>query len=100
MRILIAEDKRGSSRSLAYMLLVTSRGQRVDRAEAMKSGVDDFLTRPLDTEELKVRLHVAERILKMEAELRHHASELAAAAEQIENHLHRIHAHCADLERA
>lgn len=88
------------TRSYVYFILVTARDQREDQLEAMQAGVDDFLTKPLDIDELKARLHVAQRILKMELDLQRHALELAAAAEQIENHLQSIHAHCADLEHA
>ncbi len=35
----------------------------------MDSGVDDFITKPLDPDELKARLRVAERILGLREEL-------------------------------
>lgn len=37
---------------------------------ASAAGVDDFLTKPLDREIIRIRLQVAERILKYTAEIR------------------------------
>ncbi len=52
-------------------ILVTERvatGENLDAAFA--AGVDEFLTKPIDTRELRLRLHVAERILGFTSELR------------------------------
>jgi len=46
-----------------YVILLTSHGGKANHREAMNAGVDDFLTKPPDEEELVARLHVAERIL-------------------------------------
>jgi len=46
-----------------YVILLTAHGGRANYLEAMAAGVDDFLTKPTDEEELVARLHVAERIL-------------------------------------
>jgi DNA-binding response OmpR family regulator len=40
-----------------------------DYSSAMASGIDDFLTKPLDCELLGTRLHVAERILRYTTEI-------------------------------
>jgi DNA-binding response OmpR family regulator len=48
-----------------YVILLTANiGQRENYFKAMETGVDDFLTKPLDRLELEIRLKVAERILK------------------------------------
>ena len=39
-------------------------------AKAMEEGVDDFLTKPLDTEALRLRLRVAERIVTLTERVR------------------------------
>jgi phosphoserine phosphatase RsbU/P len=46
-----------------YFIMVTARVSTENYHEAMASGVDDFLTKPLDRDELFMRLRVAERIL-------------------------------------
>ena len=52
-----------------YFILLTAKTQRDERAEGMEAGVDDYLTKPLDTNELDARLCVARRILEMQGEL-------------------------------
>lgn len=46
-----------------YFILLTGRGGRESYLSAMDAGIDDFVTKPVDGEELKARLRVAERIL-------------------------------------
>ncbi len=45
-----------------FIMLTVKKGLRYYH-EAMAAGVDDFLTKPLETSELLICLHVAERIL-------------------------------------
>lgn len=48
-----------------YFILLTSRtADQENQREAADAGVDDFLTKPLDLNELWMRLRVAERILR------------------------------------
>lgn len=48
-----------------YFILLTSReADHSNQLEATEAGVDDFLTKPLDLQELWMRLRVAERILR------------------------------------
>ncbi len=48
-----------------YFILLTGRtADHANQREAIEAGVDDFLTKPLDLQELWMRLRVAERILK------------------------------------
>jgi two-component system, cell cycle response regulator len=67
-----------------YVILLTAKGRREDRLEALKSGADDFLVKPLDREELHARLHVARRILDMQAELRERQTRLEQACAAVE----------------
>lgn len=46
-----------------YFILLTARSGQEDYHTAMEAGVDDFLTKPLRSDELRIRLRVAERIL-------------------------------------
>jgi sigma-B regulation protein RsbU (phosphoserine phosphatase) len=48
-----------------YFILLTSRtADQANQREAIEAGVDDFLTKPLDLQEIWMRLRVAERILR------------------------------------
>jgi sigma-B regulation protein RsbU (phosphoserine phosphatase) len=54
-----------------YFILLTGRETTAANYEvAGAAGVDDFLTKPLDREAIRIRLRVAERILKYTAEIR------------------------------
>lgn len=55
-----------------YFILVTATGGKQRYLEGMDAGADDFITKPLDMEELRARLRVAERILG----LRRHVQQL------------------------
>ncbi len=55
----------------AYFILVTARdASEENQQNAMDAGVDDFLTKPLDVFELRMRLRTAERILKYTTQVR------------------------------
>ena len=49
-----------------YFLLCSGQDSRAKRLEAYDAGVDDFLGKPLDRDELRARFTVAERILAAE----------------------------------
>lgn len=66
-------------RPYTYIIMLTARGEREDRIEAMRFGADDVLNKPLDLEELKTRMDVAVRILTMEQKLKAQNDELTEA---------------------
>ena len=53
-----------------YLIFLTNCDDRDHLLEALSRGADDFLAKPLDAEELRVRLLVAQRIVTLETELR------------------------------
>jgi phosphoserine phosphatase RsbU/P len=54
-----------------YFILLTSRhASQENRTAAADAGVDDFLTKPLDLQDLWTRLRVAERILRYTTQVR------------------------------
>ena len=52
-----------------YFILVTSRGGKQQYLKGMNAGADDFIAKPVDPDELRARLTVAERILGLRREL-------------------------------
>src|SRR5215510_12059807 len=48
-----------------YAILVTSRSQKEDLVEGMEAGADDFITKPFDRDELRVRLRAGKRIIDL-----------------------------------
>jgi phosphoserine phosphatase RsbU/P len=49
-----------------YIILITALKGKTNYLEAMKAGVDDFISKPYDPDELKARVMVAERILRLQ----------------------------------
>ena len=52
-----------------YVILLTAKTGKENFLEGMQAGADDYLTKPFDADELKVRLKVAERILSLQADV-------------------------------
>ncbi len=59
----ISEDQFG------YFILLTSKSGKAEVARGLDSGADDFLSKPVDSEELRARISSATRLLKMQREL-------------------------------
>lgn len=67
-----------------YFILLTSQDHKQARIEALEAGVDDFLAKPVDREELRARLIVAKRILNIQAQLLQHNQELTHLSSQLQ----------------
>lgn len=65
IRRIRASDRPG----YAYTILLTGRNQKEDLVEGMDAGADDFVTKPFDRDELRVRLRAGERIVRLERAL-------------------------------
>ena len=90
-----------------YIILLSTRDRREDRLSGLQAGADDFLTKPLDREELFARLSVAERLLNMETEVSRKKTELERANTELERindlnekYMDQIRSYCRDLEEA
>ncbi len=54
-----------------YFILLSGKSpSEENQREAIEAGVDDFLRKPLDSQEIWMRLHVAERILRFATQVR------------------------------
>jgi two-component system, NtrC family, sensor kinase len=52
-----------------YIILLTAKSEKEDLVRAMDAGADDFLSKPFDQEELRVRVREGERIILLERAL-------------------------------
>jgi len=52
-----------------YFILLTSKSEKAEIANGLEMGADDFLTKPVNADELRARLRAGERILGMQGEL-------------------------------
>jgi sigma-B regulation protein RsbU (phosphoserine phosphatase) len=57
-------------RDYCYFILVTAQSRTENLIQAIEVGVDDYLTKPVDSVELRVRLKVAERIVNLRSDVR------------------------------
>lgn len=52
-----------------YIILLTAKSEKEDLVAAMDAGADDFLVKPFDSDELRVRMRAGERIIALERRL-------------------------------
>lgn len=52
-----------------YFILLTSKSEKGDVAQGLDAGADDFLTKPVDGNELRARINAGARVVSMEREL-------------------------------
>lgn len=52
-----------------YFILLTSKSDKAEVADGLEAGADDFLSKPVNPEELRARMRAGERILAMHREL-------------------------------
>ncbi len=60
-------DMRGEDYS--YFILLTSKSEKNEIAQGLDAGSDDFLTKPVNPDELRARIAAGDRILAMQREL-------------------------------
>lgn len=53
----------------AYFILLTSKREKAEVAVGLHSGADDFLSKPVDFDELRARIQAGERIIDIQREL-------------------------------
>jgi sigma-B regulation protein RsbU (phosphoserine phosphatase) len=70
-----------------YVIILTSRSDKADIVGGIEAGADDFVSKPFDREELRVRLLAGERIIRLERTLNQQNAELRDANERIRHGL-------------
>jgi len=63
---LIRQIRASERPGYTYCILLTARSDKEDLVEGMEAGADDFMAKPFDRDELRVRLRAGERILRLE----------------------------------
>jgi CheY-like chemotaxis protein len=63
------EIRKQRRKGYVYIILLTARDRKRDIVEGIEAGADDYVTKPFNPHELKVRIRAGRRILEMQAEL-------------------------------
>ena len=66
-----------------YFMLLTSKSEKGAGAQGLDVGADDFLSKPINGEELRARIAAGDRILRMERELNEKNRLITATLEEI-----------------
>lgn len=84
----LIERIRGSGASgYVYLIMLTGRAEKADLVVGMEAGADDFLAKPFDRNELRVRLNAGQRIIRLERELAEQNETLSKANERMSRDL-------------
>jgi diguanylate cyclase (GGDEF)-like protein len=63
-----------ADRPYSYLIVLTANSSTADLVEALDAGADDFIAKPFNHDELRVRLRVGERIVTLQQELHRRGS--------------------------
>jgi len=86
-RELIQRIRACDSAGYVYLIMLTGRSETTDLVAGMEAGADDFLAKPFDRNELRVRLRAGERIIQLERNLAARNQELLKANERMKGDL-------------
>ena len=90
-----------------YIILISGQDTRADIVRGLESGVDDYLTKPLNLDELRARLEIGGRIVKLERELnqkfvaikRNYYQTIHMFTQLLETYHERLGGHCRRVGR-
>jgi sigma-B regulation protein RsbU (phosphoserine phosphatase) len=75
---LIGKVRAADRAKYIYVIMLTARGGTEDLVRGIEAGADDFLTKPFESNELKVRLRAGERVLQLQERLADQNKQLLA----------------------
>jgi sigma-B regulation protein RsbU (phosphoserine phosphatase) len=68
-RELVSRIRGADEAGYVYVIMLTGRSEKTDVVAGMEAGADDFVAKPFDRDELRVRLNAGERIIRLERTL-------------------------------
>jgi phosphoserine phosphatase RsbU/P len=66
-----------------YIIMLTTRNERIDIIQGLRAGADDYLIKPWDAEELHARIEVGCRMISLQERLAKKVRELQEAFDQV-----------------
>jgi len=84
---LVKRIRESAVATYVYVLMLTSRSDKSDIVTGIEAGADDFVSKPFDREELRVRVLAGERVVRLERTLHDQNRELAAAGDRMRHDL-------------
>ncbi len=63
------EIRKRNLEEYTYIVLLTSKDEKEDIVEGLNAGADDYITKPVDISELRVRLRTGKRIIQLQHDL-------------------------------
>lgn len=82
-----------------YFILLTAKSERAEVAEGLAAGADDFLSKPLNSGELRARIAAGERLLASQRALEERNGQLAGALAQLQEIYDRVALDLAEARR-
>ncbi len=70
--------------SYVYFILLTSKSDRADVAAGLEAGADDFLSKPINAEELRARISAGERLIAIQRALEERNGQLGTALTELQ----------------
>ena len=77
--------KSNSTNGLPYIIMLTMKNTKEDIVKGLEVGANDYLSKPYNPEELKARLNVGIRIIKMQHQLKEKVNQLEASESKYRN---------------
>jgi phosphoserine phosphatase RsbU/P len=84
---LVRRIRGSAAATYVYVLMLTGRTDKSDIVTGIEAGADDFVSKPFDREELRVRVLAGERVVRLERTLHDQNRELAAAGDRMRHDL-------------
>jgi phosphoserine phosphatase RsbU/P len=90
--------RKGPRASSTYIILLTARANREDLLAGFEAGADEYIVKPFDLEELRVRLQAGARIVELQGKLGERVRQLEEALTRVKQ-LHGLLPICAYCKR-